>query len=80
MNAYHSIIAESILVVGGESRYEKDTVELLSLTPGTESRILGKFPKKIYSAVGITLGESEIQSFWMFYNQSSLIINYQLPC
>ena len=31
----------------------KDTVELLSL--GTEARRLGKFPKKIYCAVGATV-------------------------
>ena len=30
---------------------------MLSLTPGTESRILTRFPKKILSAVGTTLGE-----------------------
>ena len=57
-NANHSIILGPILVVGGwDDGGRTDTVELLSLTPGTESRILRKFPKKIQSAVGTTLGE-----------------------
>ena len=58
------IILVSILVVGGGD----DTVELLSLTSGTESRILRKFPEKISYAVGTTLGESVIQSFRQFHN------------
>ena len=74
------VILVSILVIGGEDdEGRKDTVELLSLKSGTESRILGKFPKKIAYAIGTTLGKCVIQSFWQFYNSNSLIIKYKLP-
>ena len=52
---------------------------MLSLTSGTESRILGTFPKKISGAVGTTLGEYVIESFRQIYNSNSLIIKYKLP-
>ena len=62
-NANHSIILDPILVVGGYNEGGRtDTVELLSLPPGTGSRRLGKLPKKIRGDVGTTLGESVIQS------------------
>ena len=56
------IILDHILVAGGWNGRYKDTVELLSLKSGTESRILGTFPKKILGAVGTTLGELVIDS------------------
>ena len=36
---------------------------MISLKPGTESRRLGKFPKKISKAVGTILGEWVIHIF-----------------
>ena len=63
-NANHSIILGPILVVGGwDDGGRTDTVELLSLKSGTGSRRLGKFPKKISSGVGTTLGEWVIHIF-----------------
>ena len=58
------IILDPILVIGGSDGFRtKDTVELLSFKSGTESRRLGKFPKKIEDAVGTTLGEFVINRF-----------------
>ena len=68
-NANDFIILDPILVVGGYAygdggaKDTKDTVELLSLKSGTESRRLGKFPKKIGVALGTTLGEFVINRF-----------------
>ena len=64
MNANHSIILDPILVVGGlgDGDY-KDTVELFSFKSRTKSGRLEKFPKKIYGAVGTTLGECVIHIF-----------------
>ena len=65
INTLHDtfIITDSILVVGGlDGDAYKDTVELFGLTSGTRPRRLRKFPKKISSAVGATLGELGIHS------------------
>ena len=59
-------------------------MELLSLKPGTESRILEKFPKKILSAFGTTLGEFVFTVHWRphirtMLNQTSLLFEQNLP-
>ena len=48
---------DNVLVVGGygDDYRSRDTVELLNNTSGTKSKILGKFPKKIWGAVGTIL-------------------------
>ena len=46
-----------LLIIGGSDGSYLDTVELMDINSGTEPKEMKRFPKKIYGAVGTTLGE-----------------------